>query len=88
MKDSIQLVDDQENYIKVPSVPLGTFQMKAGDAVSRNILFVAICRTAGVPARIDQVTGQAQYYADVTFSAAPADKTTGHAAGKNYRCWY
>ncbi|OFY41656.1 MAG: hypothetical protein A2X18_10000 [Bacteroidetes bacterium GWF2_40_14] len=64
IEENIKLVDDNENYIKVPSVPLGTYKMRAGDLVSRNILFVAICRTAGVAARIDQVTGWAQYYAN------------------------
>jgi len=63
IEENITLVDDNENYIKVPSVPLGTFKMRAGDKVSRYTLFVAMCRTAGVAARIDQVTGWAQYYA-------------------------
>ena len=63
IEENIKLVDDNENYIKVPSVPVGTFKMRAGDLVSRNTLFVAICRTAGIAARIDQVTGWAQYYA-------------------------
>lgn len=59
---NIRLVDERENYIWVPSVPSASVEMKAADAYSRNILFVAICRTAGVPARINAVTSKVQYW--------------------------
>ncbi|MFA5849777.1 MAG: transglutaminase domain-containing protein [Bacteroidales bacterium] len=87
IEENIKLVDDNENYIKVPSVPLGTYKMRAGDLVSRNILFVAICRTAGVAARIDQVTGWAQYYVHNewvnVFEKARTNISTQNGAAQN-----
>ncbi len=59
---NIRLIGEDENYIWVPAVPAGVVQMKAADAYSRDILFVALCRSAGVPSRIDPVTGKVQYW--------------------------
>ncbi len=58
---NIKPVGDSENYIWVPAVPRGVVEMKAADKYSRDILFVAMCRTAGVPARVNPVTGDAEY---------------------------
>jgi hypothetical protein len=54
-------ISKTENYIWVPSTPQGVLEMKTADLNSAKILFVAMCRTAGVLARIDQVTKIAQY---------------------------
>jgi transglutaminase-like putative cysteine protease len=54
-------INERENYIWVPATPKGVFEMKTSDLGSAKILFVAMCRTAGVVARIDKVTGIAQY---------------------------
>ncbi len=67
---NIELVSGDENYIWVPSVPRGAVEMKAADRYSRNILFVAMCRTAGVPARINPVTGDAEFMQSLTWKRA------------------
>ncbi len=54
-------IDKSENYIWVPSIPQGVFEMRTCDLGSAKILFIAMCRTAGLAARIDGVTGIAQY---------------------------
>lgn len=61
VEENIRLVGGDENYVAVASVPAGTVSMRAADSHSRDILFVALCRTAGVPARINQVTGMVEY---------------------------
>ncbi|WP_372751896.1 transglutaminase domain-containing protein [Labilibaculum sp.] len=57
-------ISKAENYIWVPSTPKGVFEMKTTDLGSAKVLFVALCRTAGIPARIDRVTQIAQYKKD------------------------
>lgn len=41
--------------------PIGTFKMKMGDPVSLAILFVAICRSLGIPARLHPSQQKPQY---------------------------
>ncbi|GAO29837.1 hypothetical protein JCM15548_12066 [Geofilum rubicundum JCM 15548] len=62
INDHIKLLGADEHYIETAAVPQGTFSMKAGDAHDRHLLFVAMCRTAGVPALIDEVTGHVKFH--------------------------
>ena len=41
--------------------PEGVWRTRKADPLSRNIFFVAMARTLGIPARIDPVTGATQY---------------------------
>ncbi len=56
--------------------PEAVHKAKAANAASRDIYFVTLARTAGIPARIDPVTGKTQWadasgaWQDVTFGAA------------------
>lgn len=55
-------VDDEQNYFKCPLSPQGSFELKKTDSNSRNILFVALCRSLGIPSRIETSTGRPQYF--------------------------
>jgi hypothetical protein len=61
--------------------PVGTFKLMAGDPVSLDILFVAICRSLGVPARLHPSEQKPQYMADgvwidaVMIASAPCEET-------------
>ena len=57
--DSI-MVDDTRNPQHLCMSPLGVLQHRKCDAHSRDIFFVAAARSAGIPARIDEVTGKVQ----------------------------
>lgn len=57
--DSIT-VDDTRNPQHLCMSPLGVLQHRKCDAHSRDIFFVAAARSAGIPARIDEVTGKVQ----------------------------
>jgi hypothetical protein len=76
----IKLVGADENYIETAAVPQGTFSMKAGDAHDRHLLFVAMCRTSGVPALIDEVTGKVQYYQEGKWHSAFAPHSAASPA--------
>lgn len=61
VKDSIK-VDNNSNSMKVPILPIGVFRARAADENSRNIFFVALCRSFGIPSRIEAVSGKVQFY--------------------------
>ena len=83
VKENIEL-DTVWNPQKIHINPIAVWNQKKSDARSRNIFFVASLRSMGVPARIDQMTGKTQYYAndgwvDVNFTEL---KRTAPRTGK------
>lgn len=60
--DTTISVTDSENYYGTPLTPEGVLRLHAADKHSRDIFFVALCRTAGVAARLAPGTGRPQYY--------------------------
>ena len=57
-------IKETENYYDVPISPIGVYNLRQADPHSRNIFFVAACRTFGLPSRIEAATGTPQYYAN------------------------
>ncbi|MDR1887335.1 MAG: transglutaminase domain-containing protein [Prevotellaceae bacterium] len=55
-------IDDGQNYYNCPITPRGVYEMKTADKRSRDIFFVALCRSAGVAARLNPATSRPQYY--------------------------
>ncbi len=75
-------ITKDENYIPVASVPQGVFEMKTCDPGSARLFFVALCRTAGVRARIHKVTGLAQYKTNEAWvNVFLGEKMTGDKGG-------
>ena len=67
-------IGDELNPQRIPMMPTGVWRSRVADTDSRNIFFVALCRSLGIPARIDPVTGKVQYarklqWTDVDFDA-------------------
>ncbi len=60
IKANIQY-DAKVDYKTICATPIGCLRMKQGNPKAQNILFVAICRTLNIPARINTVTQSAQY---------------------------
>ncbi len=70
--ENIKLHDDM-NYYNVPISPEGVLKTGYADELSRDILFIACCRSYGIPARIEPGTNIIQFYnkgkwADVYFT--------------------
>lgn len=61
VKDSIAL-NTTENYMGCPISPIGVYEIRIADKRSRDIFFVAVCRTFNLPARIEQATQLPQVY--------------------------
>jgi hypothetical protein len=55
-------IDAVANYYNVPMRPMGVAELKVADALGRDILFVAICRAAGIPARLEPGTSAPQFF--------------------------
>ncbi len=58
-------VDDSLNPQRVYMPPVSVWRSRIADSRSRDIFFVAACRSKGVEARIDGVTGKTQYMENV-----------------------
>jgi hypothetical protein len=63
LNDNIELADS-ENYYRVPLTPSGVLELKIADTKSRSICFVAICRSLGIPARLEPGSNVPQYFYD------------------------
>ncbi|MDR3339628.1 MAG: transglutaminase-like domain-containing protein [Candidatus Symbiothrix sp.] len=61
IKNNIRINDD-ENYYNCRITPRGVSELQIADRLSRNIFFVAICRSFGIPARIEPATAKPQYF--------------------------
>ena len=53
---------DEYNPQRISTTPIGVLKMGSADKLSRKIFIIALLRSCGVPARVDQVTGKPQYY--------------------------
>lgn len=57
-------VDKDCNLGGSPITPEGVWKARTADAHSRDIFFVSMARSMGIPARIDEVTGKVQLIGD------------------------
>ncbi|MCD7916575.1 MAG: transglutaminase domain-containing protein [Tannerellaceae bacterium] len=63
VKNNIR-VEDHLNPQRIPIMPVGVWKARVADAHSRNIFFISVARSLGIPARIEPVAGKIQYFAD------------------------
>ncbi|MDD4847153.1 MAG: transglutaminase-like domain-containing protein [Bacteroidales bacterium] len=81
IKENIK-VDKNGNYFNCPISPRGVFELRLSDARSRQIFFVAACRSLQIPAYLDNATNQLFVYENdawniVTFEAEKMQNATG-----------
>jgi len=75
IKTNIRIYNDA-NYGRSPITPIGVYELKISDAHSRDIFFVAVCRSFGIPSRLEPATKTPQYmlnnkWIDVWFTRQP-----------------
>lgn len=70
-------IRNELNSQRIPMSPAGVWKARVADEKSRNIFFVSMARSLGIPAWVDEVTGKIQYHDvsinktyDVDFEAA------------------
>jgi hypothetical protein len=61
IQNNIKEKNDLE-YENITTSPVGTLKIQAASEKSKRILFVAICRSLGIPAKIDAMDGKIMYY--------------------------
>ena len=61
INDNITILDDV-NYYNVPISSKGVYELKLADSYSRNLFFVAACRSFGIPSRLEPATKVPQYF--------------------------
>ncbi len=76
------IVDKDQNYPKCPISPEGVSRIGIADKVSRDIFYVALCRSFNIPTKIDQATSAIQQYrkgkwVTLSFEADSPEKATG-----------
>jgi len=76
MKQILDL-DTMNNYYNIPLTPMGVFELRRCDARSRDIFFVAVARSLGIPARLEPALRVPQYFngewVDVNFDKASSN---------------
>lgn len=55
-------ITENENYYNLPITPKGVFELKISNAESRDVFFVALCRSMGIPARLEPAEKTPQYF--------------------------
>ncbi|WP_349674008.1 transglutaminase domain-containing protein [Lacrimispora sp.] len=71
------------DYKTIFSTPIGSLKLLQGNPLSQKILFVAICRSFGIPARVNPVNLEAEIYENDGFvSVTGAEEGTKHLAGE------
>lgn len=81
IKENIE-IDKDGNYYNCPISPRGVFELRHSDLNSRNIFFVAACRSLNIPAYLDNATNQLFTYENkqwniVAFEAEKEKVETG-----------
>ena len=55
-------IADSENYYNTPITPVGVDELRVSDSRSRTICFVAMCRSIGIPSRLEPGSNIPQYF--------------------------
>jgi hypothetical protein len=74
-------INDAANWFNVPMRPRGAAELRVADALGRDILFVAICRAAGVPARLEPGTFAPQFFHEIWKNVVWGGQTTATRPG-------
>jgi len=75
---------DNENYNKTPITPRGVYELKVSDSNSRDICFVAICRSLGIPSRLEPGSNVPEYYFNEKWNDVYFQDKVRPATGKGY----
>jgi len=57
-------INDKANYYNVPITARGVYELMVSDSYSRDLFFVAACRSFGIPSRLEPATKVPQYFTD------------------------
>jgi hypothetical protein len=61
IRENIRVNTVANKHSRAPLTPIGVYNLRVADPLSRDIFFVAVCRTFGIPARLNPETQIPQY---------------------------
>lgn len=61
IRENIQVNTVANKHSRAPITPVGVYKLRVADPLSRDIFFVAACRTFGIPARLNPETQIPEY---------------------------
>lgn len=64
IKSNIKIDNVSNMHSRAPLSPGGVYELKVADSRSRDVFFVALCRSLAIPARLNPATGIPQYWSD------------------------
>ena len=82
IKTNIRIDNTANMHSRAPLSPRGVYELKVADKRSRDIFFVAVCRSLGVAARINTATGFPQYYRNNTWHNVAFEPVTENIVKK------
>lgn len=62
-----QNIAETDSYSALSGTPAGIFRLKVGNPMGRQVLFCALCRSFGVPARLSPLHGEPEFYQNGAF---------------------
>lgn len=70
-----ETIAETDSYPALSGTPAGIFRLKAGNLMGKRVLFCALCRSLGIPARLSPLDGEPEYYEGGAFHAVSAGNT-------------
>jgi len=83
VKEKIK-INEEENYYRTPITPRGVHELSISDSFSRDIYFVALCRTLGIPARLEAGSNNPQYFYNNIWNDVFFSDRSKPAGGKGF----
>ncbi len=77
IQKNITLDEEGSPYPGTSISPIGVYNLRVSDKISRDIFFVACCRSLGIPARINPVNRMTEYYSGNSWLEAKLDDLQG-----------
>jgi transglutaminase-like putative cysteine protease len=62
IRENITIDTEANKHSRTPLSPAGVYNLRLADPASRDIFFVAVCRTFGIPARLNPETQIPEYF--------------------------
>lgn len=84
IKANIKIDNIANLHSRAPLSPEGVFELKVTDSHSRDIFFVAVCRSLGQAARINPASSLPQYYDGLQWNNVAFEKLTENITEKGY----
>lgn len=76
IQQNITLADEANLHSRTAISPAGVYNLRVADRISRDVFFVACCRSLGIPARINPVTHMTEYLMGNNWIEASLDKAS------------